>query len=141
MFLTPLALIAKPQPDLWAVAVPLVWDDAIYGHMEVPQGFITDLASIPRVFRNLPFLDPAGLSRRPAVLHDYLYGSVAGRRLGKAFADDFLHDALIAEGASRKTAWAFWAAVHYFGASSWAGDGAALAAPSRDPPPPRGGFA
>lgn len=126
MFKTPLALIAEPQPDLWAVAVPLVWDDGIYGHLEVPQGFVTDLASIPRIFRNLPFLDPAGVSRRPATLHDWLYGSAPGRRLGKPFADQFLYAALLAEGATPRVAWAFWAAVHYFGGSSWAGDGRAL---------------
>lgn len=126
MFLTTLELIADPQPDIWTLGAALVWCDATYGRLEVPVGFKTDLASIPRIFRNLPMLDPDGLSRRPAALHDWLYGSVAGRRLGKPFADSFLRAALLSEGASKRAAWVFWAAVHYFGASSWNSDGRAL---------------
>lgn len=119
MFLTCLELIAEPQPDLWRVAAPLVWQDKRYGLLTAPVGFVTDLASIPRVFRNLPFLDPDGQSRRPAVIHDWLYDTALGRRYGKEFADSFLRASLTAEGTSQRTAWAFWAAVHYFGGPSW----------------------
>lgn len=126
MFLSDLVLIEDPRPDLWRLGSALIWEDKVFGRLEVPVGFVTDLASIPRAFRNLPFLDPNGVSRRPAALHDWLYGSAPGRRLGKPFADQFLYAALRSEGAGPKTAWAFWAAVHYFGASSWNGDGRAL---------------
>lgn len=136
MFTSPLVLIEDPEPDIWRLGAPLVWVDAVFGALTVPQGFRTDLASIPRLFRNLPFLDPNGLSRRPAAMHDYLYGSIHGRRLGKPFADDFLYDALISEGSSKTAAWAFYAAVHYFGGSSWDGDGRALSAPGKLPPTP-----
>lgn len=122
MFLTDLTLTAESQPDKWRVGASLVWLDKTYGRLEVPAGFVTDLASIPRAFRNLPFLDPNGQSRRPAVLHDWLYGSQAGRRYGKEFADDFLRAALIAEGATQATARAFYYAVHWFGGSSWRDD-------------------
>lgn len=37
----------------------------------VPEGFITDFASIPRVF--WIFLPPDGIYTQSAVLHDYLY--------------------------------------------------------------------
>lgn len=122
MFTTPLELIAAPLPDLWDLGAPLVWSDALYGTLVVPVGFRTDLASIPRVFRNLPLLDPNGFSRRAAVMHDYLYGSAFGRRLGKTFADDFLYDALISERVSPSGAWVYYAAVHYFGGPSWRSD-------------------
>lgn len=131
MFLTDLELIADPKPDLWRLGAPLVWCDPVFGRLEVPVGFLTDLASIPRVFRNLPLLDPDGASRRPAALHDWLYGSQAGRRFGKPFADDFLQASLKAEGLHPAGAWVYWAAVHYFGGSSWDGDGKALAAPGK----------
>lgn len=129
MFLTPLELIADPQPDLWRLGAPLVWCDPVYGRLEAPVGFQTDLASIPRIFRNLPFLDPAGISRRPAVLHDWLYGSVAGRVHGKQYADNFLRVALLAEGAGKAVAQSFYLAVHWGGQSSWDGDGVRLARP------------
>lgn len=119
MFVSQLVLTADPIPDFWVVGPPLIWQDKIYGHIEVPAGTRTDLASIPRALRNLPFLDPDGQSRRPAVVHDYLYGSAFGHRLGKSFADDFLRAALLAEGASPGTARAFYWAVHLFGGGPW----------------------
>jgi len=125
MFLTQLTLTAEPQPDLWRVGAPLVWCNPSYGRLEVPVGFVTDLASIPRALRNLPFLDPNGQSRRPAVVHDYLYSSRLGRRLGKQFADNFLREALLAEGATKGTAGAFYWAVHLFGSFAWDADAAA----------------
>jgi hypothetical protein len=39
--------------------------------VRVPVGFVTDFASIPRVFWTL--LPPDGLYTYPAILHDYLY--------------------------------------------------------------------
>lgn len=68
MFETPLILRAH-VPGEWVLFADLVWK----GDMDVtvPRGFITDLASIPRLFRNI--LDVNGRSRRAAVLHDWLY--------------------------------------------------------------------
>ncbi len=119
MFLTTLELVADSQPDYWTVSRPLVWCDSVYGRIEVPAGTRTDLASIPRFLRNLPFLDPDGNSRRPAVAHDFLYDTAYGHRLGKQYADNFLRDALISEGASKSTAAAFYWAVHMFGGRPW----------------------
>lgn len=119
MFLTSLTLTAEPRPDYWRVGAPLVWCDPTYGRLEVPVGFVTDLASIPTLLRNLPFLDIDGLSRRPAVVHDYLYSSRRGFRLGKEFADSFLRSALLAEQASKATAQAFYWGVRIGGASHW----------------------
>lgn len=133
MFLTRFNATDGPGPDLWTVQAPLVWCDPVYGRLEVPAGFVTDLASIPRLFRNLPWLDPNGLSRRPAVVHDWLYGSTAGRARGKQFADSFLRAALLAEGAGKSSAQSFYLAVHWFGRSSWDEDGMRLAAPGKLP--------
>lgn len=133
MFLTPLELIADPRPDLWRLGAPLVWCDPLFGRLEVPTGFVTDLASIPRLFRNLPWLDPDGVSRRPATLHDWLYGSPTGRLKGKEIADSFLRAALLAEGASKAVAQTFYLAVHWGGGSSWDSDGVALARPGKLP--------
>lgn len=119
MFLSDLALIAEPRPDYWRLEAPLIWSDPIHGRLMAPAGFETDLASIPRLFRNLPSFDPNGPSRRPAVMHDWLYSSRAGYRLGRDFADDFLRAALLAEGAGVWTVRAFYLAVRIGGAPHW----------------------
>jgi hypothetical protein len=123
MFLTVLELIADPVPDYWIIATPLTWKDPIFGTLTVPQGFRTDLASIPRAFRNIPFLDPSGVSRRPAAMHDWLY---CWRGIGKDNADEFLKQSLIAEGASAAVAAVFYLGVHEFGQASWDSDYGAL---------------
>ena len=131
MFLTPLVLIASATPDLWIFDAELKWSDPVFGRLIAPLGFITDLASIPRALRNLPFLDPDGLSRRPAAMHDWLY---AEQSRGKDFADAFLRAALLSDGASAATANTFYCGVHWFGAESWAGDKGALETRDFDTP-------
>ena len=68
MFVTGLLLSAGAVPDHWIVMQDLIWQDAKFGTLTCPRGFLTDLASIPMAFRNIPFLDPNGLSRRPAAI-------------------------------------------------------------------------
>ena len=127
MFDTRLCVDDETRPDFWVLEAPLIWIDTVYGRVEVPVGFQTDLASIPRPLRNLPSLDPNGLSRRPAVVHDWLY---AWRGWTKARADQFLRDALLAEGVSAVTAASFYYAVKWFGGSAWASDQLALSTQS-----------
>lgn len=42
-----------------------------YPSVSVPPGFVTDFASVPRIFWTL--LPPDGLYTYPAIVHDYLY--------------------------------------------------------------------
>lgn len=120
MFKSDLNLIAiAKQPGLWRFGAPLVWDDII-----VPIGFITDLASIPHMLDWLPSLSPDGLSRRPAALHDWLYGG--DRTRGKDEADRILRAALVAEGMGNIGAFEYWYAVSKFGQSSWDDDNKVL---------------
>ena len=45
----------------------------------VPAGFITDFASVPRVF--WPIIDPIGEHGKAAVIHDYCYYTACYKRL------------------------------------------------------------
>lgn len=120
MFKSELNLIAiNDRPGLWRFGAPLIWDD-----ITVPVGYLTDLASIPRVIDWLPNLDRTGLSRRPAGLHDWLYGG--DRTRGKDFADQTLYTALRAEGMSHRGAGEIYEGVHLFGQSAWDDDNRVL---------------
>lgn len=106
-------LLEASKPGQWIVRRPLVWDlPGKLGVITVPSGFVTDLASVPRFLRDRKAFDVNGASRRPAVLHDYLY---ATGMLGKEIADDIFRQALRDEGVGAVTAWAFYQAVNWFG--------------------------
>lgn len=121
MFLTDLILRADKRPDNWIVWAPLVWESRYLGRITIPVGALTDLASIPRLLRNIPFLDPNGRSRRPAVLHDYLYrgGDRFRLQMTRAKADRLLRYALRAEGCSRWVAAVYWLGVRLGGWAGW----------------------
>jgi Protein of unknown function (DUF1353) len=61
---------------MWFVAKPIAWRPSPaqagrYQSVEVPVGFVTDLASVPRVFWQ--FLPTDGEYAFAAIIHDYLY--------------------------------------------------------------------
>ena len=79
---------------------------------EVPKGFMTDGASIPRLLWTC-IGDPFGKHyRRPAALHDYLYSIPSFNR---ALADSMFYESMRVEGLRIHKAAAMWAAVRLFG--------------------------
>jgi hypothetical protein len=80
----------------------------------VTAGFITDLASIPLIFR--PAIDRNGKSRKAAVLHDLCYCLKHGTREA---ADALFLEALEAEGVSLITRRVMWLAVRAWGWRYW----------------------
>lgn len=116
MYRTDLVLKADPRPTMWVVYEPLVWYDPIFGTVVTPVGATTNLASTG-VLRAMPSFDPDGLSRRPAVSHDFAYSRGFGWT--KEQADLFLKAALIAEGASLELAEMYYQGVHLFGQPYW----------------------
>jgi hypothetical protein len=91
-------------------------DDVIYDvdgfQLVIPSTFITDLASIPRLFWSVysPF-DYQYIS--PAILHDYLY--VCHKGLDRATIDDIFYYSLLSAGSSKISAYLFWIGVRLFG--------------------------
>jgi hypothetical protein len=72
-FLNPLQLEAV-LPNTWRLLSSFGYHTLITGKPQtitVPVGFENDLASIPRLFRNI--IPVNGRHRWPAVIHDYLY--------------------------------------------------------------------
>ena len=85
--------------------------------IHIPPGFLTDFASIPRLFWNI--LPPNGVYGKAAVVHDYCY-----RTKGfctKAEADHIFLEAMQALGVNWVTRWTMYVGVHFFGKWSYKG--------------------
>ena len=92
-------LIADADQIPYTLTVPLLYISGILdGQITVPAGFSTDLASIPQFLQNL--IPKEGRYNRPAVVHDYLYGSQVfkGRMITRKQADQVLLEAMRAAG-------------------------------------------
>lgn len=113
MFIVEPTLGILPSPDKWVLKSPGVWKSADL-EATLPVGFVSDLASIPKLFRNI--LDVDGDSRLPALLHDSLY---CCQQTTRVFADEQLKEALIAYGESSFGATVYWSGVRAGGWSHW----------------------
>lgn len=83
----------------------------------VPVGYLSDLASVPRLARRV--VDPqTPHARRPSVLHDYIYTHLT-HRFTKVEADRIFYDALREEGMATPLAWLMWKAVRLGGRGTW----------------------
>jgi uncharacterized caspase-like protein len=79
----------------------------------VPQGFITDFASVPRI--PVAFLLTGDCAQEAAVIHDWLYTS---HEVDRATADAVFREA-VALGNPGWRAWLMWAGVRVGGGGSW----------------------
>lgn len=113
-FLTSLDLRAY-KPGEWVVLLAMVFVAASGARYIVPRGFITDLASIPRFLRGL--FNVNGLSREPAVLHDWLY---CMQQTTRAEADALFLEALKVAGVGWGTRYSMFLAVRAGGWMYWA---------------------
>lgn len=85
-----------------------------YAAVEVPVGFVTDFASVPRAFWS--FLRPDGDYAYAAVIHDYLYWTQARPREA---ADQVLRMAMQDFGIERAVIETIFRAVRAGGGSAW----------------------
>jgi hypothetical protein len=124
-FLTPLRIeriedTSRDGRGTWKLLGPLVYQSDFAGiTVTVPPGFVTDLASVPR----LPFayLLTGGMGHAAAVIHDALY---TGHQVERVTADEVFHEALLVLGISKPQAWLMWAGVRVGGGGSWTAPGA-----------------
>jgi hypothetical protein len=98
----------------WRLNVPLVYEIDTGRLIEVPQGFVTDGASVPRVFWSV--LPPWGRYSRAAVLHDLLCalldkGTPHDEAPTRRDADAIFFDAMAASGVNVVTRWVLWIGV------------------------------
>jgi len=86
---------------------------------EVPQGFVTDGASIPKEFWSLIGAPFNGLYRNAAIFHDAAY---ANPKIGKGEADAMLLECMLGMGCLPDLAQIIYLGVKLGGASSYAAD-------------------
>jgi hypothetical protein len=86
------AVLRVHYPDDWVLEFPLRWDDGV-DVLDVPPGFVTDLATIPRLAQ--PLIPVNDRHRAAAILHDYLY-AIQDRT--RAEADALFERAMAAAG-------------------------------------------
>ena len=92
-FLTTLDIRDIDNHD-WQLLAPFVVD-VDDGLINVPAGFITDFASVPRL--PITYMLFGNIGHRAAVVHDYLY---ATGETPREYADDVFRLLLIEEGVS-----------------------------------------
>lgn len=112
--------LQKFHDRFYIVEEPLDWiptigtDQEQYEKVTVPQGFVTDLTSIPRIFWSA--LDPAAEYAYAAVIHDYLYWEQNSKRED---ADAILNFAMYDLEVHPVKRVAIYEAVNLFGSGAW----------------------
>lgn len=95
----------------WKVTVPLVFESDVAGAViEVPVGFETDLASVPRL--PVVYLAAGGAVSEAPVVHDYLY---ATGKFPRNICDKVFLEAMEVTGVPAWRRYAMYWAVRAFG--------------------------
>lgn len=90
------------RPGYWTLTRPLFFRTRDGYRVEVPQGYETNLASIPRLLQGIVQVN--GRHRAAAVVHDFLYdlrGCLPYRQFSRQEADDIFLDAMVELGVPR----------------------------------------
>lgn len=112
-FLTPLR--AEKSGGVWTVLQPLIYDsDVAQKVFIVPEGFVTDFASVPRL--PLAFLLTGDSAHEAAVVHDYLYRE---QTVPRQMADSVFKEAANVSGEPGWKSWLMWAGVRLGGWVAW----------------------
>ena len=101
------------KPEQWVLHEECVYQSNLIGdggqavRVIVPKGFVTDLASIPRIFRFL--IVKNGRHRAAAIVHDYLCRLKLD--FSRVLADKIFREAMKVLGVPRFRRWAMYVAV------------------------------
>ena len=111
--------VGRLRDPMYFLVSPISWEPNLAEPQNlqpvlVPTGFVTDFASIPRVFWSL--LKPDGEYAYAAVVHDYLYWMQSHPR---DEADEILKFAMQDLKVAGLTVNAIYEAVHLFGGQAW----------------------
>ncbi len=113
------AFLTNPSGrQLFILDAPFSYESDLLGCIvTVPKGFVTDLASIPRL--PIVYLMLNGIADQAGVVHDFLYSSGL---IPRDKADAVLKEACIVLGVSAWKANIIWAGVRAFGGDHYSAD-------------------
>jgi hypothetical protein len=112
-FLTPLR--AEKSGDFWTILQPFIYEsDLAQRVFVVPEGFVTDFASVPRL--PLAFLLAGNEAHEAAVIHDFIY---CKRLTTREMADAVFREAMGATGEPAWRRFLMWAGVRLGGWVAW----------------------
>lgn len=106
--------VTKVDSKNWRVEKQFYYTRSLTDFVDVPEGFITDFASVPRVFWSV--LPPDGKYSQAAVVHDRLY--VTHER-SKPESDYIFYEAMKDSGVPKWTRELMYWCVKIFGGKSW----------------------
>ena len=99
----------------------ILMQDYIYSingyDIKVFKGFVTDGASVPHSLQWL--YNPYGKYINAAVVHDYLYSTYNITGINRTLSDKIFRHIMKETGVDSRIVRKFYAAVKYFGATSW----------------------
>ena len=98
----------------WKLKEPVLYTTTNNKEIQVPSGFITDLAQIPRVLWIL--YAPFGKYSKAAVVHDYLYRN---QKTSRKEADDIFYEAMKFDGVATGSRHLIYRFVRMFGWFAW----------------------
>lgn len=112
-------IISRFRESIYFLLQPISWlpnasDKHRFSQVTVPKGFVTDFASIPKIFWSV--LPPDGSYVYAAILHDYLYWVQTRTR---ADADEIFRLAMRDFDVSSVKIKAIYSAVRKFGGTAW----------------------
>ena len=97
-------------PNMWRLSLPMVWRPGTSDQITVPEGFVTDLDSVPRI--PLVYAKYKGRTTKAAVLHDYLCHR---HDYGWAEAANIFLEAMKDEGVAWRIRYTIYIAVRAYG--------------------------
>ena len=115
-FLTELDAGLKDDDRVWVLKSPLIYQSDLFGKIEVPAGFNTDFASVPRW---IPIASNVLLDRahREGCLHDFAYRIDADISFDDA--NSLFLEAMLVRKKPWHVRWPMYKAVCWFGKSSY----------------------
>ena len=118
-FLTELDVRLKDDDQIWVLDSPLIYQSDIFGgfKVEVPAGFETDFANVPRV--PIAYMSFGDKAHREAVLHDYLYRSDSVPEVSFETANSVFLEAMKCRGKNWYIRYPMYLGVKFFGESSY----------------------
>ena len=102
----------------WKLLKPLVYEsDILKRAVTVPEGFITDFASVPRI--PVIYAMVGNCSHRAAVIHDYLYRINPIPEVTRKIADAVFDEAMSVKAIPKWRRWMMWVGVRLGGRGSY----------------------